>query len=315
MTPNRLIARLASTVLDPTIVWSYGRAGFWLHRQLFDPDDLRVDLTGRRYLITGASSGLGLATAHGLAARGAEVWMLCRSLARGRAAQQRIPHPTHLGHIDLSDFDSIRSFCEDFLPERIDGLINNAGVLADEHAITAEGFERSLATNLIGPHLLTRMLLPRLQQSDDGRLVFVSSGGMYTQRLRVDQLQMPAKGFDGVVAYARSKRAQVVVAEQLADELAQTNITVSCMHPGWADTPGVQRSLPTFRRLTRPILRNAQQGADTIVWLAAAQPPRGQSGRFWFDRETCTTHALPNTAESPQERERLRMTLENWITR
>ena len=239
--------------------------------------------------------------------------MLCRSKARGEEAQARIPFPTRLVLLDLSDLDAIQRFCDRFPHDRIDGLIHNAGILPDTHQRSACGLEMTLTTNLVGPHLLTRRLTPHLKNSDDGRLIFVSSGGMYSERLSVQKLQMPAAGFDGVTAYARTKRAQVVIAELLAEELAQTAITVSSMHPGWADTPGVKRSLPTFRRITRTILRNAEQGADTIVWLAAAQAPRGQSGKFWFDRAPRRTHYVPWTRETPQERQRLVESLDRWI--
>jgi NAD(P)-dependent dehydrogenase (short-subunit alcohol dehydrogenase family) len=310
---RRMTARTVSTILDPGIVFSYDRTGFLLHSQSFNPADLDVDLSGRRYLITGANSGLGFATAAALAARRAEVWLLCRSKARGQDAQARIPFPTHLALLDLSDLDAIRRFCDQFEPDRIDGLIHNAGILPDTYQRSACGLEMTLTTNLVGPHLLTRRLTPHLKNSDDGRLIFVSSGGMYAERLSVERLQLPAEGFDGVTAYARTKRAQVVVAERLAEELAQTSVTVSSMHPGWADTPGVQHSLPTFRRLTRKILRSAEQGADTIIWLAAAQAPRGQSGRFWFDRAPRKTHYVPWTREAPQERQRLIEALDGWI--
>lgn len=308
-----MTARTVSTILDPGIVFSYDRTGFFLHSQSFNSADMDVDLSGRRILITGANSGLGFATASALAARRAEVWMLCRSKARGEAAQAQIPFPTRLALLDLSDLDAVRRFCDRFEHDRIDGLIHNAGILPDTHQRSSCGLELTLTTNLVGPHLLTRRLTPHLQRSDDARMIFVSSGGMYAERLSVQKLQMSPENFDGVTAYARTKRAQIVIAEMLAEELSQTTITVSSMHPGWADTPGVKRSLPTFRRVTRTILRSAEQGADTIVWLAAAQAPRRQSGKFWFDRAPRRTHYVPWTRETPQERQHLLEALDRWI--
>jgi dehydrogenase/reductase SDR family protein 12 len=126
----------------------------------------------------------------------------------------------------------------------------------------------------------------------------------------VDLLNPPAEGFDGVVAYARTKRAMVVLSELLAAELV--GVGVHCMHPGWADTPGVEKSIPRFHRVTSAILRTPEQGADTIVWLAAAQALRGQTGAFWFDRAPRRTHLTPLTRASDAERQRLLAALARW---
>jgi NAD(P)-dependent dehydrogenase (short-subunit alcohol dehydrogenase family) len=309
------VARGLSTVLDPTIALSYDRTGFRRHSASFDPDDLQVDLSGRQILITGANSGIGLATAEALAGMGASVWMLCRSLERGQAALAAVREKTGgdvtLEQVDLSSVASIDAFCERLPLKRIDVLIHNAGVLPTSHQRTEAGHELTLATNLIGPYVLTRRLQDRISSSDDGRIIFVSSGGMYTQKLRVDELEAPERGFDGVVAYARTKRAMVVLSEILAEELP--GIGVHCMHPGWASTPGVKTSIPTFHRVTSRILRTPAEGADTVVWLAASARVQGQSGLFWFDRAPRRTHYTPLTRESLTERERLMAALNRWM--
>jgi len=314
MNIKRLAARSLSAVLDPTIALSYDRTGYRRHSQQFEPTDLDVDLTGRQILITGANSGIGRATAAALARLGATVWMLCRSPQRGEAARLALTEETggdlRLAVVDLSDQSSIRSFVAGFALPVIDVLIHNAGVLPQDWQQTADGLELTLATNLVGPYLLTRLLQDRLAASDDGRLIFVSSGGMYTQKLKVAQLDARARGFDGVVAYARTKRAMVVLSEVLAAELA--GIGVHCMHPGWASTPGVATSIPRFHKVTAAILRTPQQGADTIIWLAAAAAVRGRSGAFWFDRQPRRTHYTPLTRESGRERTRLMAALEAW---
>ena len=125
-------------------------------------------------------------------------------------------------------------------------------------------------------------------------LIWVSSGGMYTQRLKVDALDAPEVGFDGVVAYARTKRAMVVVSEQLASRLTPKGIAVHAMHPGWADTPGVESSIPGFWKLTQAILRTPDEGADT-VWLVPRSGTRGP-GRFWFDRQARSPFLLGKRA-------------------
>jgi NAD(P)-dependent dehydrogenase (short-subunit alcohol dehydrogenase family) len=143
---------------------------------------------------------------------------------------------------------------------------------------------------VLGPHLLTRRLAPE-------RVIWVSSGGMYAQKLRVDDLEYRDGEYNGTTAYARTKRMQVVLSELWARERWSAS-----GHPGWVDTPGIAHSLPTFGRVTRPILRTTQQGADTFVWLAAAAVP---SGRFWHDRRPRPTHYLPFTRESAEDRRTL----------
>jgi NAD(P)-dependent dehydrogenase (short-subunit alcohol dehydrogenase family) len=187
----------------------------------------------------------------------------------------------------------------------LDVLINNAGVLTQERELSADGIELTLATNVIGPFLLTQLLNGVLERSAPSRIVNVSSGGMYTQKLRVDDLQSEQGHFDGPTAYARTKRAEVVLTEMWAERLAGTGVSVHGMHPGWANTAGVQSSLPRFYRVTRPLLRSSDEGADTIVWLGAAPEPADSSGGFWHDRRRRPTHLLPGTRETEEERRAL----------
>jgi NAD(P)-dependent dehydrogenase (short-subunit alcohol dehydrogenase family) len=184
---------------------------------------------------------------------------------------------------------------------RIDVLINNAGALFPEREVTAEGLEATFATNLLSPFLLTNLLVPRLIESAPARIITVSSGGMYTQPLVLDDLQSE-DGYRGAVAYARAKRAQIDLTLEWAERLDRTGVTVHAMHPGWADTPGVRSSLPGFRLIMGPLLRSPEEGADTIVWLAAAPDGAGTSGRFWHDRRIRPVSRRPNTATSPEDR-------------
>jgi dehydrogenase/reductase SDR family member 12 len=116
---------------------------------------------------------------------------------------------------------------------------------------------------------------------------------------------MEHEEFDGVTAYARAKRAQVILTELWAARLAGRGISVHAMHPGWVDTPGLAESLPRFRRLTRPLLRSAEEGANTIVWLAAVDGEAIGTGGFWHDRRRRPTHRLDRTQESEADRELL----------
>jgi len=178
-------------------------------------------------------------------------------------------------------------------------------VLPEARVETVDGLELTFATHVVGPFRLTQLLRPALERSLDGRIVWVSSGGMYAQRLALDDPNWERRPYDGVRAYAETKRAQVVLAELWADALAPTGVVVNAMHPGWADTPAVRESLPRFHRVTSAILRTPAEGADTILWLAAAPKARSWSGRFFFDRTPRRTHFVPWTRERADERGRL----------
>ena len=304
--------RTFDTLLDKTVVLSYTRLGYALRQAAWKDADLAVDMTGLVCLVTGASSGLGLATAEGLAQLGATVYMLVRNEDKGQRVREGISRRTgnenvHLELADLSSLASVREFASRFLDreQRLDVLVHNAGALLSERETSVDGFELGFATNVLGPFLLTGLLIPLLKASAPSRIVNVSSGGMYTQKLDVADLRFERKPFNGVIAYAQAKRAQVILTELWAEKLADSDITVNAMHPGWADTPGVQTSLPTFRHFARRSLRTPQQGADTIIWLAVAPAVAGATGRFWFDRQERTTHLLPRTQSSTRDRQRL----------
>jgi dehydrogenase/reductase SDR family member 12 len=300
---------LLDSVLDSSVFFAFDRSGFERHAARFRADDLAVNLTGRVALVTGASGGLGRAAATALARLGAEVRLLCRDAERGQAAEQALRQETGNARVraeilDVSDLAAVRRYAE-AAPERVDVLVHNAGVMPEEREETGEGIERTLATNVVGPFLLTRLLRPRFAAPRGARVIWVSSGGMYTVGLDLADVAWEARAFDGVVAYAQTKRMQVVLSEMWAARFAGTRVAVNAMHPGWADTPGVRNSLPRFHRLMQGRLRTPEQGADTIVWLAACARIEGRSGAFWFDREPAATHRLPWTRESAAERREL----------
>jgi len=305
-----MLERIAGALLDASIVFSFDRTGFRRHAREFDARDLDADLSGRVCLVTGANSGIGRAIATALAARKAEVWLLCRSEARGRKALDGIRKETgndklHLGLIDVASLASVSLFAKGFPREKIHLLVHNAGVLPDERRETAEGLELTLATNAVGPLLLTRLLEPRLRAARGARVIFVSSGGMYARRLSLEDLQWRKRPFDGVTAYAQTKRMQVILTGLLARHLRGSGIRVHAMHPGWADTPAVQSFLHRFHRVMRRILRTAEEGADTAVWLAVAPARKLGNGRFWFDRARRSPYLLPGTRETAADRRRL----------
>ncbi len=307
-----MLASLLDTAMDLAVVPGYTKVGYAARRALAWEDLAADSLRGRSVLVTGASSGIGLAAAEAMAGLGASLHLLVRDRERGeRAAAQvaaRGAGEVSVELADLSEMASVRAFATRFCAEhdRLDVLVNNAGVMTPERRVSSEGHELAYATNVLGGFLLTAELLPLLGASAPARVITVSSGGMFTARLDVEQLDAPAGAdYDGSRAYARTKRAEVVLSELWAQRTAGTGVAFHSMHPGWADTPGIESSLPRFRRVTRPLLRSAAEGADTIVWLAAAAEPALLSGEFWHDRRARSTHRVPATRERPEQREAL----------
>ncbi len=306
-----MTGRLIDDILDRSVVGGFTNLGYRIRSRGWSTSELQR-MEGKVVLVTGASSGLGTAAAEGFARLGATVWLVVRNPERGEEARARIAGRTghsdlHVGVCDLSDLASVRQFAGRFRDQasRLDALVNNAGVMTEAREVSADGIELTFATNVVGPFLLTNLLIPLLQETAPARIINVSSGGMYTQKLRADDLQSERGEFDGPKVYARTKRAQVILTELWAEQLAGTGVVAHAMHPGWADTPGVRSSLPRFFKITRPLLRTPAEGADTIVWLGAAAEPARSSGRFWQDRRPRPTHWLGSNRETPAEREQL----------
>ncbi len=299
--------------LDLAVAPGYSRAGFAL-RGLDHRSAIAGELSGRTVLVTGGSSGIGEATCEALLGAGATVHLLGRNEERTARAVSRIEArlPEAPGRLvpelcDMSDPTRVRKFAGDF-QERVrslDVLVNNAGVLTRQRERTALGVELTFATNVLGPFLLTELLLPALLCAAPSRVITVSSGGMYTARLDADDPQLDDREFDGPGFYAHTKRAEVVLNGLWAKRHAADEIAFHAMHPGWADTGGLRVSLPRFHRLMQPLLRDASQGADTIVWLASAPKLEPPSGGFWHDRAPRPEYRLPRTRETDSERKRL----------
>lgn len=316
--PAGLAGRLLDVTLDRTVIGGYSRLGLALRRRLpgWPVDPAAGALTGKSLIVTGASSGLGIATAAGLARLGARVHLVVRDLAKGERVRAELAAevPTNevptaefrVWRCDLADLDDVRRFAEEFRAAEtaLDGIVHNAGVLPAERTETSQGHELTLATHVLGPVLLTELLRPALAAAGQSRVILVSSGGMYTQLLADGDPEYRAGRYRGATAYARTKRMQVALAPVLASEWAADGIAVYATHPGWADTPGIASSLPGFHRIAGRILRDSAAGADTAVWLAATEPARAAGG-FWHDRRARPAHVLPRTRETPAQRQRL----------
>jgi dehydrogenase/reductase SDR family member 12 len=306
-----MISSTLDTVLDRTVIVGYTNIGYALRSRGWDDDALR-SMSGESVLVTGATSGLGLAAAEGFARLGADVVLVARDAQRGERARAQVAEHCNGGEArlelcDLAKLASVRDLARrlDARGDGLDVLVHNAGVLSEERTVTEDGIEMTFAVNVVAPFLLTRLLTERLAASAPSRIITVSSGGMYTQRLHADDLQNAGGEFSGTTAYARTKRAQVILTELWAQRLADRGIVAHAMHPGWADTPGVSASLPHFYRVTRPLLRSPQQGADTIVWLGAADEPARSTGGFWHDRRRRPTSLVPWTRERAGDRSAL----------
>jgi dehydrogenase/reductase SDR family member 12 len=291
---------IVDSALDASVVLGFSRLGFAARRHLGAWSDELPSMQGRRVLVTGGSSGLGKAAASRLASLGASVWLLVRDEAKGLAAQEEIAATTGNDDVsfllaDLRDLSTVRDFARELQTSApsLDVLVNNAGALTEARHLSVDGMELTFQTHVVAPFLLTALLLPQLEAAS-GRVVTVSSGGLYAQPLVIDDLQSE-HDYRGSVAYARAKRAQVLLNEEWAERLAPRGVSTHAMHPGWADTPGVQASLPTFHQITGPLLRTPEEGADTIVWLSATPADQLGTGRFWMDRRCRPTHKLPWT--------------------
>ncbi|WP_375496594.1 SDR family NAD(P)-dependent oxidoreductase [uncultured Jatrophihabitans sp.] len=305
-----MLTRVVDTLLDRTIVPGYSRVGYALRSRWWDEELEPGVLDGHTVAITGANSGLGLATALGAARLGASVRLLCRNTARGEAARAELVAacPGASVVVDECDLSSLKSVTASAAQLRnelpsLRALVHNAGVLPPERIETAEGHELTVATHVLGPHLLTNELRALLLADTDARVVFVASGGMYTQPLRIDDPEFQLGDYDGTVSYARTKRMQVVLAQLWAEHLP--GVSVHAMHPGWAQTRGITDALPRFARVVGPILRSADEGADTAVWLLAARWPGTTTGLFWHDRRPRPTSYLPFTRHTADEAQRL----------
>ncbi len=307
-----MLTSLLDTALDRTVVAGYTNIGYAVRRRWWDDGDLK-SLAGKTVLVTGATSGLGLAAAEGFARLGADVILAARDAERGERARARVAEQSAGGQArlelcDLARLTSVRELAARVAGgggggARLDVLVHNAGVMPRERTLTEDGLELTFAVNVAAPFLLTHELTATLAAAAPSRIITVSSGGMYAQRLDVDDLQNARGTFSGTTAYARTKRAEVVLTEMWAQRLAPQGIVVHSMHPGWADTPGISDSLPGFYKVTRRFLRSPDQGADTIVWLGAADEPARSTGGFWHDRRRRPTSLLPWTRERPGDRE------------
>lgn len=266
-------------------------------------------LKGKRCLITGANSGIGLATAIAIAQKGAEVIIVCRNLAKANVAKEQIINKSGNKKValllaDFADQASIRRMAEQFHQEygQLDILINNAGLIASNREETADGYEYTFAVNHLGYFMTTCLLMPALQAAPSARIVSVSSEAHRIGEINFDDIQL-RRGYTNMKAYAQSKLANILFTDTLAKKLKDTNITANCLHPGVVKTNFAGEGdllMKGMFLLARPFMISATEGAQTSIYLASSPEVEGVTGKYFAKckkKRPATRATNPDTAE------------------
>jgi len=272
-------------------------------------------MDGKVVVITGGNAGIGKEAAAGLAARGADVVITARNAAKGQAALDEIERRGGSGRVevmalDLADFASIRSFAHDFLAshDRLDVLLENAGLVQSQRSTTAQGFETTFGVNHVGHFLLTDLLLDRLKASAPSRVVIVASGAHKSARggLAFDDLQTERRKYHGMQVYSRTKLANVYFARELARRLAGTGVTVNALHPGFVASNFAREGDTGFMsagiRIARPFAISAPKGALTSIYLASSPEVEDVTGQYF---SKCKPASISKTAQDDNAGRRL----------
>ena len=253
------------------------------------------DFSGQTWVVTGASGGIGRAIAEQAVRGGATVFCVARNAAKLRELESQfvgVQGAVRPLAADLSLMAEVERVAELLAGETIDVLVNNVGVMINERESTAEGLEKSFATNLLGHYLLTETLRATGALSDSGTVINMASGGLYTVPLKTKALQ-GTRDYNGTVTYAYHKRAMAMLNAWWRDQ----GVRAYVMHPGWVATDGVATAMPVFQKTLGPLLRDAAGGADTALWLAASKPEQNAPGSLWFDRGERAAHYFPGTEQ------------------
>jgi retinol dehydrogenase-12 len=276
------------------------------------------DLDARTFLVTGANSGIGRETVRALAARGAKVFLACRSESKTRPVIDEIAAQTGNNELeflslDLGDLSSVQACADAFLAtgEPLHVLINNAG-LAGRRGITVSGFELAFGTNYLGPFLLTSLLLDRLRDSAPARIVNVASAAHYrAPGIDFGAAHRPTKSFTGMPEYSVSKLANVLHAQELARRLDRAGVTTYALHPGviasdiWRRVPWPARPLMKLR------MGSPEEGARTSLYCATSPDVAAESGHY-YDSEH---RRQPGAAATPELAAELWDRSATWIDR
>ena len=258
---------------------------------------------GERWLITGASGGIGRAMVIAAATAGADVVAVARSESKLKALIANVPvDARHRVSYEVADM-SLQSDTQELLDRLITGgtfniLLNNVGVLFPEMTITKEGREATFVTNLLSHYILTEGLAANKKIAAGGAIINMTSGGMYNMPLGVRKLNvLEAAKYNGKTVYAAHKRGQVVLTGYWNAKFKDAGIQAYVMHPGWTKTPGVKSALPTFYKVQNLLLRTPYQGGETALWLASTRPSSSDDpdAGVWFDRRLRAAHVYDFT--------------------
>jgi NAD(P)-dependent dehydrogenase (short-subunit alcohol dehydrogenase family) len=275
------------------------------------------DLAGRTFLITGANTGIGYATATALAARGARVHLTSRSKAKGEEAVAAIAAQTgsdqlNLLSLDLASLASVRQCAQDFLNlgEPLHVLINNAGV-AGRRGRTQDGFELQFGVNHLGHFALTQALLPRLAESGQARVVTVASDAHYQAKgVDFEVLRSKTKSVIGMREYSVSKLCNVLFTQELARRLAGTPTTTYSLHPGVVASQMWGRVPPPFRQIVTRRMLTTEQGARTSLYCATSPEVAQESGEYYED----CRRKEPSPVATPELATELWSSSEKWTS-
>jgi NAD(P)-dependent dehydrogenase (short-subunit alcohol dehydrogenase family) len=265
-----------------------------------------ANLDGRICLITGATSGIGLATATGLARLGAHVILVSRDKLRGQASREKVREQSGSRQVDLlmADLqfpDEIEALALQVLDRypALHVLVNNAGVVNLKREVTPAGLERTFAVNHLAYFQLTDLLLARLRASAPARIVNVSSHGHKFGSIDLDDLQTERKKYAWMRVYGASKLANILFTYELSRRLAGSGVTANCLHPGAVGT-SLGKNNGRLGRMLLPLLKpfflSPEQGAQTSIYLASSPEVEGTSGRYYVK-----CRAVPSSPESHDE--------------
>ncbi len=308
-----MLATSLDAALELSVIGSFSRIGPALRRPAFGWTEPQPGmLAGRTVAVTGPTSGLGLAVTRAMAGLGARVVLVGRTEAKLQALQDDLggvdggadSHPVVVA--DMASLASVRAAVQRIrsTEPRLDVLIDNAGAIHDARQESPDGYEATFALMVVGPFALEAGLWPLLRSTPGARVLAVTSGGMYAQGLPLDDLDYRRGTYSGQRAYARSKRAQVALMREWARR-GRGAVAFAAMHPGWADTPGLEAALPGFHRVMGPLLRSPADGIDTLVWLATREDAGSINGRLFLDRRSRSFDRSPLTRLSASDRGRL----------
>jgi retinol dehydrogenase 12 len=261
-------------------------------------------------MITGANSGIGKATAAGLAKMGAKVVMVCRDAGKAEAARNEIIRApgakegdVSIMIADLTSLDSVRKLAKDFLASGrpLHVLVNNAGLILGSRTVTRDGMETTFEVNYLSHFLLTNLLLGVLKASAPSRIINVSSSAHTSGHMDFQDLQ-EEKGYGSMKSYSQSKLAQVLFTRELAEKLAGTGVTVNAVHPGTVATNWATKSagmLSLGVRLGHPFMIGPEKGADTVVYVASSPEVANVTGKYFYKRKvTASSDESMNEADA-----------------